>query len=71
MRETLTISALQTAKTYDFFADVEGTGENTGQRSVLSKQLNNFKNFIVSLIISLFISKLYNSVKKCEKLPLD
>ena len=34
---------------------------NTGQRSVLSKLLDDFKNIIVGLIISVFISKLYYS----------
>ena len=46
----------------------------TGQRRGLSKRLDNFRNFIVSLIISLFISKLYNFDrynKKCKSLSLD
>ena len=54
---------------------------NTGQRRGISKRLDNFRNFIVSLIISVFISKLYNfdpynnnnnnNNNKCKSLSLD
>ena len=47
---------------------------NTGQRSVLSKLLDDFKNVIVGLIISVFISKLYYSDRynnECKSLLLD
>ena len=46
---------------------------NTGQRGGLSKCLDNFKNFVVSLIVSLFISKVYNFDtynNKCKILSL-
>ena len=52
-----------------------GQGKNnTGKRKGLSKRLDDFKNFIVSLIISLFIWKLYNFDpynNKCKNLSLD
>ena len=47
---------------------------NTGQRRGLSKLLDNFRNFTVSLIISFFISKLYNFGpynNECKSLLLD
>ena len=45
-------------KVVRFLRRCQGVRGNTGQRRGLSKGLDNFRKFIVSLIISLFISKL-------------